>query len=54
MKRVKSRGRSARRGNRPSPYTKYDKKPYSYTGESRLANGDLKNKMNDKLNNKYQ
>lgn len=31
MKNPPSTGRSARRGNRPAPYTKYHKVPYSYT-----------------------
>lgn len=53
MKRQKLPGKSARRGNQPAPYTKYEKKPFEYTGESRLANGDLKNKANDSLKNKY-
>lgn len=46
-------GKSSRRGNSPSPYTKYDKKPYQYTNESRFANGDLRVKANDKKSNKY-
>lgn len=29
-KNEKKHGRSARRGNAPSPYTKYQKKPYIY------------------------
>lgn len=54
MKRVKSFGHSARRGNSPSPYEKYLKKPYTYVGEIRLANGDLKTKANQHPRNKYQ
>lgn len=53
MKRRKIKGRSARHGNSPSPYTKYEKKPYQYPGERRLANGDLHTKANDKASNKY-
>lgn len=54
MKNQPKRGHSARNGNSPAPYTKKDKKPYQYSGESRLANGDLRTKANDKLSNKYQ
>lgn len=54
MKRVKTKGKSARRGNQPSTYEKQNKKPYQYSWEQRLANGDLKNKMNQHPNNKYQ
>lgn len=55
MKRTKPRGHSARRGNSPSPYNKYNKKPteYSCDPSGRLAGGDLKTKANDKLTNKY-
>ena len=31
MKNVAKKGKSARHGNRPSPYTKYNKKPYEYS-----------------------
>ncbi len=54
MKRQKTKGKSARRGNRPAPYTKFDKKPYHYPGATRLASGELKEKMNDKVSNKYK
>lgn len=30
MKRIKRHGRSARRGNAPAPYTKYEKRPFKY------------------------
>ena len=30
-KNIKQRGRSARNGNAPSPYTKYGKTPYKYS-----------------------
>ena len=30
MKNAKKRGKSARNGNAPSPYTKYNKTPYKY------------------------
>lgn len=54
MKRVKSYGHSARRGNSPSPYSKQDKRPYDYQHDgTRLASGELKTKMNDKLTNRY-
>ena len=46
--------RSARRGNKPAPYTKYGKVPYQYVGEARLANGDLRDKANQSLTNKYR
>ena len=52
-KRAKSKGHSARHGNNPAPYTKYDKMPYKYPGEARLARGDLVTKANDRLANKY-
>lgn len=54
MKRKKPFGKSARRGNAASPYSKYNKKPYSYAGEQRLAGGDLRTKANDKPSNRYQ
>ncbi len=55
MKRIKTRGRSSRRGNSPSPYSKYDKKPYDFSHDgTRLTSGELKNKMNDKPSNRYQ
>lgn len=54
MKNSTKRGHSARRGNRTSPYSKYDKRPFNYGGEPRLANGTLKHKANDKLSNKYR
>lgn len=54
MKRGKSFGHSARRGNASSPYSKYDKKPYDYSHDgTRLASGELKVKANDKLTNRY-
>ena len=53
MKRVKSRGKSARRGNSPSTYSKYDKKPYAYSWQQRLASGDLRVKANQHVRNKY-
>lgn len=53
MKRQKPIGRSARRGTATSPYEKYNKRPYTYEGQNRLANGQLKVKANDKLGNKY-
>lgn len=55
MKRVKPRGHSARRGNSPSPYSKFNKRAYSYECDrsSRLYSGDLKVKANDRLQNKY-
>ena len=53
MKNEPRRGHSAKRGNIPAPYTKYEKKPYSYSGEVRLANGDLKTKANQSIKNKY-
>lgn len=31
MKNAKRMGKSARRGNSPSPYTKYNKTPYQYS-----------------------
>jgi len=46
-------GRSARNGNVPAPYTKYDKRPHKYPWEKRLARGDLHVKANDKASNKY-
>lgn len=49
MKRNKTN--TARSGT--SPYRKYEKRPYQYVGEIRLANGDLKTKANDRLKNKY-
>ena len=33
LKNLPKRGKSARHGNRPSPYTKYHKVPYHYTGK---------------------
>ena len=54
MKNSAKRGHSVRNGNQPAPYTKKNKKPYQYVGESRLANGDLRVKVNDKPSNKYQ
>lgn len=36
-----------------SPYAKYQKQPYRYSWQSRLAGGDLKDKANDRLQNKY-
>ena len=54
MKNETKRGHSARNGNSPAPYTKSKKKPYGYTGERRLASGDLHTKANDKEGNKYQ
>jgi hypothetical protein len=53
MKNEPKHGHSTRNGNSPSPYQKYDKKPYGYSGEVRLANGDLKVKANDTLKNRY-
>lgn len=35
MKNAKKSGKSARRGNRPSPYTKYKKRAYQYSFKSR-------------------
>ena len=35
MKNQPRKGKSARRGNRPSPYTKQQKKPYKY--ETRIS-----------------
>lgn len=32
-KNAKKRGKSARNGNAPSPYTKYNKRPYKYSWE---------------------
>lgn len=54
MKNARKHGHSARNGNSPAPYTKYQKKPESYTGQSRLASGELRTKANDRLQNKYQ
>lgn len=54
MKNRTKRGHSVANGNAPAPYTKQQKKPTQYTGEQRLANGDLRVKANDKPSNKYQ
>ena len=35
MKNPKKSGKSARRGNRPSPYTKYKKRPFQYSFKTR-------------------
>ena len=35
MKNLPKRGKSARRGNMPSPYTKYNKVAYVYSGKTR-------------------
>jgi hypothetical protein len=53
MKNGPKHGKSTRNGNSPSPYSKYNKKPYQYSWERRLANGDLHTKANDKANNRY-
>lgn len=53
MKNGRKHGHSARNGNSPSPYTKQHKKPYQYNNEARLANGELRVKANDSLDNKY-
>jgi len=47
-------GKSARRGNSPAPYTKYDKKPYPYPGKPRLASGELQEPANQAPGNKYR
>ncbi len=53
-KRRKATGRSARHGNSPSPYTKQGKEPYRYPWERRLARGELQEKANQLLSNKYR
>jgi hypothetical protein len=53
MKNEHKKGHSARNGNAASPYEKYNKKPYEYTGDRRLANGDLHTKANQETRNKY-
>ena len=45
-KRIKSGGRSASRGNAPSPYTKRRKVPYPYPWERRLSGGNLQEPAN--------
>ena len=53
-KRHKSGGRSASRGNAPSPYTRRRKTPYPYPWQKRLASGELQTPANQSLNNKYR
>lgn len=54
MKNEKQHGHSARQGNKPSPYHKYQKRPYPYPWQgARLANGELKVHANDKPGNRY-
>ena len=53
-KRKKPLGRSAVRGNAPSPYTKRRKVPYQYLWEQRLAGGNLREPANQSLSNKYR
>jgi len=36
MKNQKKRGKSARNGNMPAPYTKYKKKPHQYLSSERM------------------
>jgi hypothetical protein len=38
----------------PAPYTKYDKHPYSYPGQRRLASGELAEPKNQHVSNKYR
>lgn len=54
MKNQPKTGKSANHGNNPSPYGKYDKKPYPYPGETRLASGELKDPANQHPSNKYR
>lgn len=54
MKNERKHGRSARQGNKPSPYAKYDKRPYPYVWQgARLANGERKVRANDRKGNRY-
>jgi len=58
-KRVKSKGRSMRNGNAPSPYTKYAKTPYKYSSQyhnwrqDRLAGRKTKDTTSDSPSFKY-
>ena len=51
-KRKKMKGRSARHGRNPAPYTKYGKRPYPYSSEYRTWFYATRAKAS-KSNNKY-
>ena len=42
MKNGRKCGKSVRNGNAPSPYSKYNKKPYQYTTVKRFDNASAK------------
>jgi len=48
----KTKGKSARRGNAPAPYTRYDKQPYRYSAEYYAWVRTVKGRA-AKSNNKY-
>lgn len=50
MKNAKKRGKSARNGNAPAPYTKYNKSPYKYY----FSGADKKNKDAEYVPAKYK
>jgi len=55
-KNAPKKGRSVRNGNTPSPYTKYDKRPYKYNfpgAYAKVGGGGGENKYADRANKGY-
>lgn len=54
MKNERKKGKSARNGNAPAPYTKYKKVPYKYSFDSKkvIYMDDYNDKQKDAYKNK--